>query len=318
MASRVLRRRAVTAAALYGGTAAGILGTLIAVRVLGPDQFGVFTLALAAASFVQLLLDTTVEEAIVKYGFRYSATERLGPAAWPLPGRARRQVGRRRGRDGGRPRPRARSRTTSSASPTSRCRSSIAAFIPIAQAPEGIAGASMIVAGRYDLRAIFGGLARCFRLVGVAIGVQYGVTVGGRRDPVGQIAGSCASGYAGHRLFSAPPRPPGCRAPPRSRRARSVRAAVGHRHIARLDAEHARAARARHRRPDRPGRLLPRRAGADHRLRRALRARAPDPPDRADARRRGGPARRYLPLAAPLRAWARRWWRSSSPRSPGC
>jgi len=57
----------VTAIALYGGAAAGILGTLVAVRVLGPDRFGLFTLALATASFVQLLLDTTVEEAIVKY-----------------------------------------------------------------------------------------------------------------------------------------------------------------------------------------------------------------------------------------------------------
>ena len=75
MASRVLRRRAVTAAALYGGTAAGILGTLIAVRVLGPSQFGLLSLALATAGFVQLLLDTTVEEAVVKYGFRYAATE---------------------------------------------------------------------------------------------------------------------------------------------------------------------------------------------------------------------------------------------------
>ncbi len=74
MASRDIRRRVVTAAALYGGTAAGILGTLIAVRVLGPEQFGLLTLALAAASFVHLLLDTTVEEAIVKYGFRYSAS----------------------------------------------------------------------------------------------------------------------------------------------------------------------------------------------------------------------------------------------------
>lgn len=81
MAARVLRRRAVTAAALYGGTAAGILGTLIAVRVLGPDQFGLLTLALAAAGFVQLLLDTTVEEAMVKYGFRYSAIGDWGGCA---------------------------------------------------------------------------------------------------------------------------------------------------------------------------------------------------------------------------------------------
>ncbi len=48
----------------------------------------------------------------------------------------------------------------------------VAAFIPIAQAPEGIAGASMIVAGRYDLRALFGGLAMVLRLIGLAVGVR--------------------------------------------------------------------------------------------------------------------------------------------------
>ena len=82
----------------------------------------------------------------------------------------------------------------------------VAAFIPLAQAPEGIAGASMIVAGRYDLRAIFGGLAMGLRLVGLAIGVQYGVTGAVIGILLGQIAGSCASGYAGHRLFRRHPR----------------------------------------------------------------------------------------------------------------
>ena len=53
--------------------------------------------------------------------------------------------------------------------------------------------------------------------------------------------------------------------------------------------------------PDRPGRLLPRRAGADHGARGALRARAPDPADRADARRRARPDRRDVSLAAALR-----------------
>jgi O-antigen/teichoic acid export membrane protein len=200
MASWVLRRRAVTAAALYGGTAAGILGTLIAVRVLGPSQFGLLSLALATAGFVQLLLDTTVEEAMVKYGFRYAATEdwaRLrslfrtgllvkwggGAAAtviilllvpftdaifgqpelkWPL---------------------------------------FVAAFIPIAQAPEGIAGASLIIAGRYDLRALAGGIAMTLRLVGIAIGVQYGVTWAVVGILLGQIAGSCVSGYMGRLAF---------------------------------------------------------------------------------------------------------------------
>ena len=200
MASRVLRRRAVTAAALYGGTAAGILGTLIAVRVLGPDQFGLLTLALAAASFVQLLLDTTVEEAMVKYGFRYSASGDWGRL------RGLFRIGLIVKWGGG---------AVATVvvlilvpfadaifgQPDLTVPLAVAAFIPLAQAPEGIAGASMIVAGRYDLRAIFGGLAMGLRLVGLAIGVQYGVTGAVIGILLGQIAGSCASGYAGHRLF---------------------------------------------------------------------------------------------------------------------
>ena len=200
MASRVLRRRAVTAAALYGGTAAGILGTLIAVRVLGPDQFGLLTLALAAAGFVQLLLDTTVEEAMVKYGMRYSAGGDWGRL------RGLFRVGLLVKWGGGAIAtvvvlilvPFA---DTIFGQPDLTVPLAVAAFIPLAQAPEGIAGASMIVAGRYDLRAIFGGLAMFMRLIGLAIGVQYGVTWAVVGILLGQIAGSCASGYAGHRLF---------------------------------------------------------------------------------------------------------------------
>jgi O-antigen/teichoic acid export membrane protein len=195
----------VTAIALYGGTAAGILGTLVAVRVLGPQQFGLFTLALATASFVQLLLDTTVEEAIVKYGFRYSATEDWGR----LRGLFRAGLLVKWG--GGA----AATVVVLALVPFSSevfgqpdlvVPLTVAAFIPIAQAPEGIAGASMIVAGRYDLRAFYGSLAMTLRLVGVAIGVQYGVTWAVVGVLLGQIAGSCASGYAGHRLFKLHPR----------------------------------------------------------------------------------------------------------------
>ena len=201
MASRDFRRRTVTAAALYGGTAAGILGTLIAVRVLGPEQFGVLTIALAAAGFVQLLLDTTVEEAVVKYGIRYVATDDWGH----LRGLFRAGIAIKWG--GG-----ALATLVILAlvpfadalfdEPALTAPLLVAAFIPIAQAPEGIAGASMIVAGRYDLRAIFSGLAMVFRLVGVAVGVQYGITWAVVGILVGQIIGSCASGYAGHRLFA--------------------------------------------------------------------------------------------------------------------
>ena len=204
MAPRDIRRRLVTAVALYGGTAAGILGTLIAVRVLGPEQFGLFTLALATASFVQLLLDTTVEEAIVKYGFRYSATEDWGR----LRGLFRAGLLVKWG--GGAvatvvvlllvPFAEAIFDQSDLTAPLT-----VAAFIPLAQAPEGIAGAAMIIAGRYDLRALFGGLAMTLRLVGLAVGVQYGVTWAVVGVLIGQIAGSSASGYAGHRLFARHP-----------------------------------------------------------------------------------------------------------------
>jgi O-antigen/teichoic acid export membrane protein len=63
----------------------------------------------------------------------------------------------------------------------------------------------MIVAGRYDLRAIFGGLAMALRLVGIAVGVRYGVAWAVAGVLIGQIAGSAASGYAGHRLFARHP-----------------------------------------------------------------------------------------------------------------
>jgi O-antigen/teichoic acid export membrane protein len=204
MASRDIRRRVVTAAALYGGTAAGILGTLIAVRVLGPDQFGLFTIALTAAAFVQLLLDTTVEEAVVKYGIRYASTDDWGR----LRGLFRVGIAIKWG--GG-----ALATLVILAlvpfadalfdEPGLTAPLVVAAFIPIAQAPEGIAGASMIVAGRYDLRAMFSGLAMTLRLVGVAVGVQYGVTWAVVGILAGQIVGSCASGYAGHRLFAQHP-----------------------------------------------------------------------------------------------------------------
>ena len=154
----------------------------IAVRVLGPEQFGVFTLALATASFVQLLLDTTVEEAIVKYGIRYTATSDWGR----LRGLFRAGLAVKWG--GG-------ALATVVVlvlvpfsddlfdQPDLTAPLVIAAFIPLAQAPEGIAGASMIVAGRYDLRAIYGGLAQVFRLVGVAVGSAVRRHLGGRRHP---------------------------------------------------------------------------------------------------------------------------------------
>jgi O-antigen/teichoic acid export membrane protein len=66
------RRRVATALGSWGATALGILGTVIAARVLDPAPFGRLTLVLATVALFQLLLDLTSEEAVVKYGFRYA------------------------------------------------------------------------------------------------------------------------------------------------------------------------------------------------------------------------------------------------------
>jgi O-antigen/teichoic acid export membrane protein len=78
MSSRVLRRRSATAAWIYVAVACGIVGTVVAARVLGLEQFGVFATALAAVGFFQILLDLTVEESLTKYGFRYVAAQDWG------------------------------------------------------------------------------------------------------------------------------------------------------------------------------------------------------------------------------------------------
>ena len=78
MGSRVFWRRSGAAAGLYASVALGILGTIVAARVLGLSQFGLFATAMAAAGFFQTLLDLTVEESLTKYGFRYVAQEDWG------------------------------------------------------------------------------------------------------------------------------------------------------------------------------------------------------------------------------------------------
>ena len=71
MSSRVLRRRSATAAWIYAAVACGVAGSIVAARVFGLDDFGVFMTALVVVGFFQSLLDLTVEESLTKYGFRY-------------------------------------------------------------------------------------------------------------------------------------------------------------------------------------------------------------------------------------------------------
>jgi O-antigen/teichoic acid export membrane protein len=206
MGSRVLWRRAATAAAVYAATVLGVLGTIVAARSLGPERFGLLALALAATAFFQLLLDSTVEEAIVKYGYRYATAE-----DW---GRLRRlfRVGIVVKWAGGAaaalavallaPFADAIFGTDSLTVPML-----VAATIPLVQAPEGMAGAVLIVRGRYDLRSAFLTLSMGLRLAGVGIGAQLGVTEAVVGYALAQAVASAAIGIAGAAAARRFPRP---------------------------------------------------------------------------------------------------------------
>src|SRR5215208_744036 len=78
MGSRLLWRRSATAIGVYSATIFGFLATVVATRELGTHDYALFATVIAATGFLQLLLDLTVEEALVKYGFRYSTAEDWG------------------------------------------------------------------------------------------------------------------------------------------------------------------------------------------------------------------------------------------------
>jgi len=175
MGSRVFRRRAATAVATYGATVLGILTVAAATRLLGPYDFGLFALALAAVAFFQLLLDSTVEEAVVKYGFRYVAAERWGRLrrlfAVALTAKWAGAV--------------AAALLVAALAPFADTVFSadgllepmlLGALVPLVQAPEAVAGAVLLVRGRYDLRAAFFVVSMALRLAGVALGASFGVT----------------------------------------------------------------------------------------------------------------------------------------------
>ena len=190
----------------------GVAATLVAARVLGPPDFGVYSIVLVATAFFQVLLDVTVEEALVKFGFRYSESE-----DWGRLRRLFRRVLRLKvlgavlaaaalavlapfagdlfGAD------------------SLRTPLLVAALIPLAQAPESIGGVALILRGRYDLRALFLTVSQALKLAAVAVAASHGVTALVAALVVAQVAASAAIGFAGliafRRFPFAPPVPLG-------------------------------------------------------------------------------------------------------------
>src|ERR1700757_4233982 len=78
MADTVFRRRFGAAAGTYASIVFGFLGPIVAARVFSTEVLGLYALVIASAGFFQSLLDLTIEEALIKYGFRYVTREDWG------------------------------------------------------------------------------------------------------------------------------------------------------------------------------------------------------------------------------------------------
>jgi O-antigen/teichoic acid export membrane protein len=196
----VWRRRSATAVGIYASAAFGILGTIVAARVLGVEGFGVYAVALATAGFFQALLDLTVEESLTKYGFRYVTTE-----DW---GRLRRLFRKALQLKllGGlvaslvlvalAPVADALFDTEGLLAPML-----AVAALPLVQAPENVASTALLLRGRYDVRGWLQALSMGLRLAAIAVGTQFGVTEAMLGLVAAQVVATAVTGWVGWEAF---------------------------------------------------------------------------------------------------------------------
>jgi O-antigen/teichoic acid export membrane protein len=175
MGSRLFRRRVTAAVGIYGAAALGITGTLIAANELGSTLFGLLSIVTMVTGFFQTLFDFTVEEVLVKYGFRYSTQERWGRLQRLF------RVAIRLKLLGGL----IAALVLVAVAPVADSLFSghhlavpflLAAPIPLLQSPEGVAGAALMLRSRYDLRGLFLLYSMSLRFVALVVGASFGVT----------------------------------------------------------------------------------------------------------------------------------------------
>ncbi len=212
MDGSVLRRRAGAAAGTYASIVLGFLGTIVAARVFSTATLGLYTLVISSAGFFQTLLDLTIEEALIKFGFRYVTREDWGrlrrifrrtfvfkALGATLAGAALVGLG-------------AGAATVFHHSEL-RTPLMIAALLPLAQSPEGMAAVPLMLRGRYDVRGFFNMTSMALRLTAIAVGTHFGLTWTIAAIVLAQLAASAAIGVAGLVAFrkfpTAPVRPLG-------------------------------------------------------------------------------------------------------------
>ncbi len=174
MRSRVLRRRTATAFGVYGSAVLGFVATVVAARELDKPDFARFGLVFATTALLQVFVDLTIDEVVIKYGNRYAAR-----AQW---GRLRRlvRVGFVVKLAGGAAGTAAIVGAAFLAPyiwKTGGVRGAllIASLIPLIQQPEGMAGALLTLRNRYDVRGLFLLWGMALRLAAIAAAAPHGL-----------------------------------------------------------------------------------------------------------------------------------------------
>jgi O-antigen/teichoic acid export membrane protein len=205
---RLLVRRSLTAVGIYSSVVLGFLGTVVATQEFNSTRvFGDYATVIFATSFLQSLFDLTVEEALVKYGFRYSTREDWGRFRRLFSSALRfKLAGSLVGALG--------LVVFSQIAPHRlEVPCLLAAGIPLGQSLEGLAGSMLYLRGRYDIRSLLLTWSMALRLAGIAVGAHFGLAEAIAGVLAAQVASTASVGVVGllafRRFPSAPSRPLG-------------------------------------------------------------------------------------------------------------
>jgi O-antigen/teichoic acid export membrane protein len=210
MRSRLFWRRSAAAAGTYSSAVLGFLGTIVAAHVFSTRTFGLYAIVLAAAGFFQSLLDLTMEEALIKFGFRYVTREDWGrlrrlfssAIAVKLTGGVVAAI------------------VLAALAPASHAilhksdlttPLAIAALLPLAQCTENVGGVAMILRGRYDIRSSFLFVSMALRLTAIAVAAPHGLTATIAAIVAAQFVATAAvdvAGWIAYRRFPQAPSVP--------------------------------------------------------------------------------------------------------------
>jgi O-antigen/teichoic acid export membrane protein len=196
MRSRLFWRRSAAAAGTYASAALGFGATVLALHVFSTETFGRYALVLAATAFAQSLLDLTVEEALVKFGFRFTTREDWGRLRRLFESALAFKLG------GGllatglllALAPAADTLLHKQGLTTPLM---IGAFIPLAQCTENVGGVAIVLRGRYDVRAFFLFVSMALRFTAIAFAAPHGLNATLAAMVAAQVVATSAVSVAG-------------------------------------------------------------------------------------------------------------------------